>query len=192
MGNDHARFGGGRLETQITLCAGRLPYFVTTASNKQLLSNEIHPLTIKFLQPRGLRISIEKTRITRIEHGFDFLGANIRKYANEKLIIKPSKKNVRAFINKIRRTVRKSRSMPSGVLIAQLNPMIRGWANHHRHICSKRTFAKVDNVIFNMLWRWAKRRHPTKGLRWIKKKYFKERGKNNFPISIHLLAASDT
>jgi len=156
---------------------------VTTASTKQLLSDEIEPLTIRFLQPRGLRIEVEKTRITRIEDGFDFLGFNIRKYDNGKLIIKPSKKNVSAFINKIRQTIRKRRSASAGVLITQLNRMIRGWANYHRAIFRKRTFAKVDNVIFNMLWRWAKRRHPNKGLRFLAKKYFKSVDNSNWNFS---------
>ena len=35
-------------------------------------------------------------------------------------------------------------------LIAQLNPVIRGWANYHRHVVSKATFYQVDNAIFKL------------------------------------------
>ena len=61
-------------------------------------------------------------------------------------------------------------------LIAKLNPVIRGWANYHRHVVSKRIFARVDAAIFRMLRRWARARHPRKGLRWIKRKYFEWAG----------------
>jgi len=57
-------------------------------------------------------------------------------------------------------------------LIIQLNPVIRGWANYHRHVVSKRIFGRIDEQIFQLLWRWARRRHPRKGSRWIKNKYF--------------------
>jgi site-specific DNA recombinase len=60
----------------------------------------------------------------------------------------------------------------AGDLIRQLNPMIRGWANYHRHVVSKETFADIDRVIFQRLWRWAKRRHRTKPYKWIKDRYF--------------------
>jgi RNA-directed DNA polymerase len=57
-------------------------------------------------------------------------------------------------------------------LIDELNPKIGVWANYHRHVVSKRTFDRVDHEIFSSLWRWARRRHPKKGLRWLKQKYF--------------------
>lgn len=57
-------------------------------------------------------------------------------------------------------------------LIRQLNPKIQGWVNYFRHGVAKKTFQRVDHFIFQALWRWAKRRHPGKGLRWVKKKYF--------------------
>jgi hypothetical protein len=64
--------------------------------------------------------------------------------------------------------------------VRQLNPIIRGWANYHRHGASKATFAKVDSAIFKALWQWATRRHPNKGARWIKHKYFGSIGGRNW------------
>ena len=57
-------------------------------------------------------------------------------------------------------------------LIDELNPKIRGWANYHRHVVSKRTFDRADHEILSRLWRWARRRHPKKGAPWLKEKYF--------------------
>jgi RNA-directed DNA polymerase len=111
-----------------------------------------------------------------VEHGFDFLGQNVRRYPNGKLLIKPSKKNVKTFLEDIRRTIKAAHGMSAADLIDQLNPKIRGWANYHRHVVSKRTFRRVDLMIFSSLWRWARRRHPNKSPRWIKPKYFDRRG----------------
>ena len=68
--------------------------FVITGSSKELLENHIKPRVAAFLKQRGLELSEEKTKITHIDQGFDFLGFNVRKY-NSKLLIKPSKKNIK-------------------------------------------------------------------------------------------------
>jgi len=73
-----------------------------------------------------------------------------------------------------------NKQIPAGKLIGMLNPIIRGWANYHRHVVSKVTFAKTGHAIFQALWRWAKRRHPNKSKQWIKEKYFKSIGGNNW------------
>jgi RNA-directed DNA polymerase len=148
---------------------------VITGSTKELLENEIVPLVKQFLDQRGLTLSAEKTRVVHIEEGFDFLGQNIRKYAG-KLLITPAKKNVKAFLRKIREVVGTNKGATAGHLIAILNPIIRGWANYHRHVVSKETFAKVDNAIYEALWDWAKRRHPKKNHWWVRKKYYHPSG----------------
>jgi RNA-directed DNA polymerase len=148
--------------------------FIITGSSYELLEQEIKPLVEQFLRERGLELSPEKTRITHIEDGFDFLGQHVRKYGG-KLLIKPARKNVKAFLGKIRKIVKANKQATTANLIAQLNPMIRGWVNYHRHVASKVTFYHVDTAIFTMLWSWAKRRHPTKSKGWVAKKYFRAR-----------------
>jgi RNA-directed DNA polymerase len=154
--------------------------FVITSKSKELLEGEIKPLVEHFLQERGLELSPKKTVITHVEHGFDFLGQNVRRYPNGKLLIKPSKKNVKTFLDGIRRTIKAAHGMSAADLIDQLNPKIRGWANYHRHVVSKRTFGCVDHFIFSSLWKWARRRHPNKSPRWFKPKYFAQRGNRDW------------
>jgi RNA-directed DNA polymerase len=152
--------------------------FIVTSSRKELLEKEVKPLIEQFMRERGLELSPEKTKLTHIEDGFDFLGQNVRKYKG-KLLIKPAKKNVKAFLDKIRAAIKTNRQATAGHLIAQLNPIIRGWANYHRHVVSKRTFSLVDHRIFEALWQWARRRHPRKPKQWIKDKYFRtDKGRN--------------
>jgi RNA-directed DNA polymerase len=150
--------------------------FIVTGTSKALLRNEVRPLVAHFLSERGLELSHEKTSITRIEDGFDFLGQNVRRYGT-KLLLKPSRKSVRTLLAKIDEVIRKGGGHhAAGELIERLNPKIRGWALYHRHASSKRTFAHVDNVIVSKLWRWARRRHRQKSAAWVKAKYFSRPG----------------
>lgn len=146
--------------------------FIITARTKELLEEEIKPFVAHFLKERGLELSQNKSKITHISDGFDFLGNHIRKFGN-KLIIKPSTKNVKAILAKIREFIKGNLHTPVEELISKLNPIIKGWANYHRHTVSKKTFANVDNEIFLSLKRWAKRRHPDKSWTWVMEKYFK-------------------
>ncbi|VBI28628.1 group II intron reverse transcriptase/maturase [Burkholderia pseudomallei] len=145
--------------------------FVITGDSREFLENEVKPLVEAFLKARGLTLSPEKTRITHIDDGFDFLGQHVRKY-NGKLLIKPSPKNVKAFLDKVRRIVKDNKSAKQISLIRLLNPVIKGWANYHRHVVSSKVFHAVNHEIWHILWQWAKRRHPKKGKRWIRDKYF--------------------
>jgi RNA-directed DNA polymerase len=153
--------------------------FIITGNSKKWLENEVKPVVIGFLAERGLVLSPEKTKTTHIKEGFDFLGWNIRKYSG-KLLIKPSKANVKAHLDKIRDVIKENQAAKQANLIRRLNPVLRGWANYHSHVVAKDTFARIDDDIWSMLWRWAARRHPNKGARWVKEKYFKSRGTRNW------------
>jgi RNA-directed DNA polymerase len=149
--------------------------FVITGRSQQLLRDEVKPLVEQFLSERGLELSQEKTRITHIEDGFDFLGQNVRKYRcgpRQKLLIKPAKPNIKAFLTKVRDLITANKQLPAGNLILLLNPVIRGWALYHRHVVSKQTFAFVDDAIYRALRQWVMRRHRNRPRRWVMAKYF--------------------
>ncbi len=154
--------------------------FIITGRTKELLEEQVKPLVEQFMQLRGLELSPKKTVITHVEQGFDFLGQNVRKYPKGKLLIKPSKKNVKTFLDGIRKIIKAALGLSAAELIDWLNPKIRGWANYHRHVVSKRVFQRVDHVIFIRLWQWARRRHPEKSLGWLKQKYFERQGQDNW------------
>ncbi len=157
--------------------------FIVTAASKELLEQEVKPLVEAFMQERGLALSSEKTCITHIEDGFDFLGQNVRKYQTGKrhtLLIKPAQKNVHAHLEKIRDIIKRNQTLSAGRLILMLNPIIRGWAQYHRHVVSADVFHDVDDAIYRRLRQWMKRRHPKKSNQWITKKYFKAVGGNNW------------
>ncbi len=145
--------------------------FIITGISKEVLEDEVKPLVVEFLSRRGLRLSAEKTRVTHINRGFDFLGWNVRKYSS-KLLIKPSKENTKAFLDKCRKVIKANGSAKQKHLIWQLNPIIRGWANYHKHQVASDAFARADAMLWKALWRWARRRHCKKGRQWVAKRYW--------------------
>src|SRR5271155_2182561 len=98
--------------------------FIITGSSKELLEDEVKPLVERFLLERGLQLSPEKTCITHIEDGFDFLGQNLRRHGR-KVLTTPSKKNLHAFLEKVRGAIKRNSTAKQANLIGILNPIIR-------------------------------------------------------------------
>ena len=128
--------------------------FVVTAANEQSLRDNVFPILVKALKEVGLELSSEKTRITSIDKGFDFLGFNLRKYPCGKLLIKPSKANIKVFLEEIKRIIQSSGALPTEILIHRLNQKITGWTNYYRGVVSSKVFATIDEEIFKALKRW--------------------------------------
>jgi RNA-directed DNA polymerase len=124
-----------------------------------------------WLRERGLLLHPEKTRIVHINDGFNFLSFSVRRYGG-KCLIKPQKEKVLAFLAQLRLWLNRHKQAPVESVIKHLNPIIRGWSNHYKHVVSKRVFAYVSAEIFKMLWKWCRRRHPGRARRWVAAKYF--------------------
>jgi RNA-directed DNA polymerase len=136
----------------------------------------------------GLTLSDEKTKITHIHNGFDFLGFNIRKYrtthqksniaSDYKLLIKPQREKINKFLKGCKKIIDKNKASKQVSLILQLNPKLQGWANYYRYVVSSAIYSQIDNVIWNRTLNWTKREHPEKTLKWICLKYYSRRGKS--------------
>ena len=156
--------------------------FLVTARTTEMLHEKIIPAIEAFLAERGLELSSEKSRVTDIETGFDFLGATVRKYGR-KLLITPSRKSVKGFLDRIRETIKASAGDSIRELIRLLNPRIRGWANYFRGLVSSRVFSRVDRAISDGMIRWMRRRHPGKSFKWLRRRYFRSDGSRNWIIT---------
>ena len=157
--------------------------FIITGCSRELLADEVLPVVERFLNERGLQLSSEKTKITHIKEGFDFLGQHLRKY-RERLLVTPAKKNVHAFLEKVRTVLANNMASEQAPLIRHLSLVIKGWANYHRHVASSRVFATVDTRIFEALWWWAQRRHPNKNPGWIAKRYWRPIGRRFWEFAV--------
>ena len=156
--------------------------FIVTAATQEI-AEEAKEIIRNFLKERGLELSEEKTVITNINDGFDMLGWTFRKFKG-KLIVKPSKKSIKSFVASLSDTILgKGRARKQEVLIEKLNKQIRGWANHHQSVCASEAFAHIDYVLYELLWKWAKRRHPHKGRWWVSTRYWHRKGNRNWVFS---------
>jgi len=143
----------------------------------------IIPKLTRFLADRGLKFSAEKTRITTRQEGVDFLGFTLRqiwKPHQRIFLIVPQKEKIKKFLASIKEIIQKNKQATVRDLVKQLNPRIIGWANYYRHSYAKNIFTNIEHRIFQMLWRWAVRRHPKKGKQWVKRRYFMTVGKRNW------------
>jgi RNA-directed DNA polymerase len=146
--------------------------FVVTAAEKELLTEHALPAITQHLDQRGLNLSKVKTRIVHIREGFDFLGQTVRKFG-DKLIIRPANAAIRSLLVTVRQQLRRLLSAPVKEVVGKLNPILRGWANYHRHVVSAQTFKFVDWRVNAMLWQWARRRHAKRSSRWLTKRYWR-------------------
>jgi RNA-directed DNA polymerase len=173
--------------------------FIVTGDSETLLREEVTPVIETFLAERGLTLSGEKTRIVHIEEGFDFFGQNIRTY-HGKLLIHPAKKGVKKLLDTLRGILKRHPTAKPATVIRQINPVLRGWVNYHRHVCSKKVFGDIDFQLDRAVWHWAKRRHPNTSKTWIKARYWPSQGgkhgvftgKEAHGHAIHLIKAAAT
>jgi RNA-directed DNA polymerase len=129
----------------------------------------------EWLAPKGLTFNDAKTRIVHTMDGFDFLGFNVRRYRTwrgGKVLIKPGKDAVNRIRQRLSDEMRSLRGADSMMIISRLNPIIRGWAAYYRSGVSSKIFSSLDDYVWGALYRWTRRRHPTKPRYWINSRYF--------------------
>ncbi|NES66838.1 MAG: group II intron reverse transcriptase/maturase, partial [Okeania sp. SIO2D1] len=133
----------------------------------------------EWLSDMGLELKPEKTRLTHTlrthekETGFEFLGFHIQQYKvgnyrsaknphkeilGFNTLITPSKKCIKAHLNKIGEVIDTHKTAPQAALISKLNPIIRGWSNYYSTVVSKETFSRLDYLVYQKLRAWAKGR----------------------------------
>ncbi|MFP7177085.1 group II intron reverse transcriptase/maturase [Priestia filamentosa] len=158
---------------------GRVAYaddfVIVTETNEQaqLMYQKLTP----YLKRRGIKLSVDKTKVTHIENGFDFLGFSLRQYKTEqgnKLLIKPSKDSIKKAKGKIKDTFAVMRGRPVKEIIRVLNPIIRGYGQYWKHVVSKKTFGYMDNYVFLKIRKHLRQLHPKKSWKWIRERYFKK------------------
>jgi RNA-directed DNA polymerase len=153
--------------------------FVVTAGSKELLEQKVAPAVRDFLAVRGLQLSAEKTKVTHVEDGIDFLGQRLRKYG-KRLRVRPTDASIRAILGKTKEVIKACGDRSTCSLIKKLNPIIRGWANYHRYIYTARTRAYVDHRIHRQIWRFLQKRHPDKTAGWTRSTHFRSARNSNW------------
>lgn len=126
----------------------------------------------EWLAPRGLVFNEDKTRITHLDRGVDFLGFTIRRYPNGKLLTKPSNDALRRIRKRLSTEAKALRGANVEAVIGKFNPIIAGWAAYYRIGVSKRVFGALDAHMWRLVYKWAGFSHPNKSTRWVIARYF--------------------
>jgi RNA-directed DNA polymerase len=126
----------------------------------------------EWLEPRGLAFNEAKTRIVLVTEGFDFLGFNLRRYPNGKLLIKPSATAIKRFRDRLAKEFRSLRGSNVAAVLAKIAPIVRGWVAYYRTVVSTRVFAALTDYLWKLTYKWACWSHPNKPRHWIIGRYF--------------------
>ncbi|WP_329332006.1 hypothetical protein OIU91_03275 [Streptomyces sp. NBC_01456] len=116
------------------------------------------------LAPMGLRLSVEKTAITHIDEGLDFLGWRLQRHRKRGtqryyVYLYPSKKALQAVKEKVKTLCRQDTNLPLAVVLHQLNPVLRGWTAYFRHGVSSATFQYLSAFTWRQVFGWLRRKH---------------------------------
>jgi len=145
--------------------------------HSQEQARQVKARVAAWLAPRGLAFNEDKTRIVRLDEGFDFLGFNVRRYSGRKLLVKPSKAAVKRLRARLAAEVRALRGLNALAVVTKLNPIIKGWAAYYRSAVSGRVFAALDDYLWKLLYKWSTWSHHNKPKSWIVGRYFGKRNK---------------
>ena len=148
--------------------------FVIFAQNKEDI-DALFEIMNPYLEDRGLTLAEDKTRITHISDGFDFLGFNFRRYKTFDGFIhlsKPSHNSIKQFKSKVSEICRRHHGHNVDDLIKHLNLLIIGTANYWKPSVAKKIFSKMDHFIWGKVFQFLKRLHSNKPIKWIKERYF--------------------
>src|SRR5271157_136760 len=146
--------------------------FVIVAATKRIIESTIRPAVEQFLAVRGLELNARKTGVVSLDQGFNFLGFTFRRF-DGKLLVIPQKEKVQHFLQHLKAILVANKQATQRQLLVLLNPVIRGWVNYYRFCNATRVFNRVDYLLFWKLWRWTRRRHPSKPREWVRQKYFR-------------------
>ena len=104
-----------------------------------------------------LELSVEKTLVTEVERGIDFLGFHIRKYPRATLIT-PSRKAMSKFREKVKERVREAFCLDDVAAIVHVNRYLVGWGMYYRQVSSARAFRNADHYVWMRVWKTSRRR----------------------------------
>jgi RNA-directed DNA polymerase len=122
-----------------------------------------------------MELSVEKTFITHVDEGFDFLGHRVRRVPWKGKQVGwtyPSKKSLNAIKHKVKSlTTRSTTYLSLKDVLYAINPALRGWSTYFRYDASKRTLAYVDHFAWWRVFRWLRKKHPKRTWKYLKGRY---------------------
>jgi len=162
--------------------------FVVLAPSKEILENHVVPTIEKFLASMGLKLKIAKTRIVNVSQGFEFLGFGFRRFyrrGGESWQFKhfPSRIRLDRFMERLHEHVKLAWNHDVKELIIGINRRVIGACNYFRWSSAHDEFAYLNHRLWQLMWQWSKHRHPTRGAKWRKNRYWRREGGSEWVFS---------
>ena len=159
--------------------------FIILAPSKEILVNYVIPKVKSFLLEIGLNLNEAKTHVVNLSEGFKFLGFKFQRFYRQNGSIRkftyfPSRERLDRFLIKLKDYIRLNWNVDIKDFIKGLNRRIRGFCNYYRWSDAHRAFGYLSYRIWELMWRWAKRRHPKQNSGWLRKHYWKEIGNSKW------------
>jgi RNA-directed DNA polymerase len=150
--------------------------FVVLVSGTQEHTQALLPEVTEVLSTMGLQLSQEKTMITHIDEGLDFLGWRIQRHrkrgTNRHYVYNyPAKKAVKAVKAKTKAICRMNVSFPLAVLLHKLRFVLRGWTTYFRPGVSSRAFRHLRMIVWRQVFGWLRRKHLHVGWKKLRRRY---------------------
>jgi RNA-directed DNA polymerase len=150
--------------------------FLVLVSGTRAHAEALLPEIAEVLATIGLRLSEEKTLITHIDEGLDFLGWRIQRHrkrgtSQQYVYNYPARKALRAITARCKAICRMNVSLPLAVLLHQLNPVLRGWTAYFRPGVSSRAFQHLRMIVWRQVFGWLRRKHPHAGWKELRRRY---------------------
>jgi len=132
----------------------------------------------RILKQLGVELHPQKTRIVHVRYGFEFLGYKIKRgerqlYLPESkirsqvregaLYAYPKEKSIQRFMDQVRQRTKRRIPLTTQELIAELNPLVRGWGEYYKRAHVRRLFHRLDAWIVRRLWSQRYKRWRTCG-----------------------------
>jgi RNA-directed DNA polymerase len=132
----------------------------------------------RILKQLGVELHPQKTRIVHVQEGFEFLGYKIKRgkrkfYLPESkirsqarqgaLYAYPKEKSIRRFMDQVRQRTKRRLPLKPPQLIAELNPLLRGWGEYYKRAHVRRLFNRLDRWIIRRIWSHRYKRWRTAG-----------------------------
>jgi RNA-directed DNA polymerase len=150
-------------------------HLVVVVSGQRSHAEALVAQTAAVLTPLGLTLSRQKTRITHIDEGIEFLGWRLQRHRGARgrryVYTCASRPSLRAVKAKVKAITRSGPNQTLGQLLHRLNPVLRGWCAYFRGGVSGRTFSYLRAYTWRRVLCWLRRKHPKANWRWLKRRY---------------------
>lgn len=145
--------------------------FFLSGINEKIMHEALKVLQ-DFLEPRGIHISDNKTKIVHISQGVDYIGWHFQ-LKGKLLEISPSDLAKKEVLYRVQNAIYQAKNWTCKKLIKKINGIVTGWGSYHCYLCTPDKFVDIDDAIQDMLWEWAFQRHPKHSNLWIYNHYWK-------------------